>query len=249
MAKGETEAHRNLKRAALYWAQTQGYSVAGMEVRVPASNYRADVAAYRPMPGRTQEIGETVVFECKQSRPDFLKDRHELEANLLRLSELNERRCRLEKQLGVHYPSLRNGDALFQEYESVDLSTLNHQGYLGVLRDLDQVQRRIYGKTKFDRMVRWRCANLFYLVIPEGLMQPEELPPAWGILALREVPPVNGEEAALVLETLRKPRFTEIPVERRLELLQRIAISGTRLSNLAMGLSSEEIWEARYRKS
>lgn len=246
MAKGETEAHRNLKRAALYWAQVQGYNIAGLEVRVPASNYRADVAAYRPMPGRTTDIGETVVFECKQSRPDFLKDRHELESNLQRLSELNERRCKLERQLGVHYPSLRSGDALFQEYESVDLSALNHVGYQKVLKDLDQVQRRIYGKTKFDRMVRWRCANLFYLVIPEGLMQPEELPPSWGILALKEAG--ADEEAMPVLETVRKPRWTEIPIERRLELLQRIAVTGTRLSNQMMGLSGEEIWEARYRK-
>jgi hypothetical protein len=32
---GETRAHWELKRAALYWAQVQGYGIAGVEVRVP----------------------------------------------------------------------------------------------------------------------------------------------------------------------------------------------------------------------
>jgi hypothetical protein len=43
---GETRAHWELKRAALYWAQVQGYGIAGVEVRVPKSRYRADVAGY-----------------------------------------------------------------------------------------------------------------------------------------------------------------------------------------------------------
>ncbi len=242
-SRGETEAHRNLKRAALFWAQVQGYSVAGMEVRVPASNYRADVAAYRPQPGLGEELGHTAVFECKQSRPDFLKDRHELEASLGLLAELNERRLKLERQLGIHHPSLRCGDALFQEYESVDLSSLKHNGYQKVVKALDEVQRRIYGKTKFDRMVRWRCANLLYLVVPEGLMNAEELPPAWGILVLSG----KGEEEKPVLTLLRKPRWNEVPLARRLDLLQRIGASGTRLTNQAVGLPAEEIWEARSR--
>ncbi len=230
---GESRAHQNLKRAALLWAQRHGYPVAGLEVRIPASNYRADVAAYAP--AKDGEIGHTAVFECKQSRPDFLKDRHELERSLEELKALNQRRLKLEHQLGVHYPSLRCGDALFQEYERVDLSLLQHQGYQGVVRSVDQIQRRIYGKTKFDRMVRWRCANLLYLVVPEGIMEPEEVPPAWGILMAQE-------DSVGDLELVRKPRWNETPLERRLELLQRIAIAGTRLANQKTGVTGEMIW-------
>ena len=45
--RGETEAHRRLKRLAVLWAQAQGYSACAVEVSLPRCRYRADVAAYR----------------------------------------------------------------------------------------------------------------------------------------------------------------------------------------------------------
>ncbi|MEM1295249.1 MAG: hypothetical protein AAGH89_07780 [Verrucomicrobiota bacterium] len=210
MPSGETQAHRTLKHAALFWAQCQGYSIAGLETRVPNSRFRADVAAYRPERGREPGIGATAVFECKQSRPDFLKDRHGLEENLDRLRNLNVRRHQLEHQLGIHFPSLRQGDALFQDFESVNFDHHNHAGYRQLMREIGEVESRIYGKTKFDRMIRWKCANLFYLVAPRELLSPEEVPSDWGILA---PPPhwdfMDGEESVPELELLRKPRFQE----------------------------------------
>ncbi|MEP6956164.1 MAG: hypothetical protein ABI883_05010, partial [Chthoniobacterales bacterium] len=70
-ARGETEAHRRLKRLAVLWAQTQGYSACAVEVTLPRCRYRADVAAYR---ARGDEPGATVVFECKQVRSDLRRD-------------------------------------------------------------------------------------------------------------------------------------------------------------------------------
>src|SRR4051812_38575044 len=70
--RGETTNHRELKRLALIWAQENGYPLAAFEVTLPNSRYRADVAAYRPE--RNGSLGHTVVFECKQSRPDLRRD-------------------------------------------------------------------------------------------------------------------------------------------------------------------------------
>lgn len=237
MAGGETKAHRQLKRASLLWAQQQGYAAAGLEIRTPASRYRADAAACKPP--KNGEPGLSAVFECKQSRADFLKDHHALEENRKRLAQLTKRREKLERQLGVHHPSLRAGDALFQEFESVDLSSLEHAGYQQLLRELSQIQNRIFGKTKFDRMVRWRCANLFYLVAPAGLVELSELPENWGLLTAD----LDTENSDLKLE--RKPRFVDAPAERRLELLHRIAVSGCWLRNAAEEIDGESIWEGR----
>lgn len=234
MAKGETQAHRDLKRAALLWAQQNGYTAAGIEIRTPASRFRADVAACKPP--KAGEPGLTAVFECKQSRSDFLKDHHALDENRERLAALSKRREKLERQLGVHHPSLRAGDALFQDYESVDLSSLNHDGYQRLMRELGQVQNRIFGKTKFDRMVRWRCANLFYLVAPDGLVDISELPEGWGMLAANED---GGFQLA------RKPRFVDAPPERRLELLHRIAVSGAWLRIAQQEIDGEAIFAGR----
>src|ERR1039458_1111130 len=89
MPSTETTAHANLKKLAVLWAQQHGYTICGVEIRLPHSNYRADVAAYRstskklPLSGegnrsvrlvRQPVIGPTVIFECKQARADFLKD-------------------------------------------------------------------------------------------------------------------------------------------------------------------------------
>jgi hypothetical protein len=42
------QAHANLKRLAVLWAQAHGYSACAVEVKLPRCRYRADVAAYRP---------------------------------------------------------------------------------------------------------------------------------------------------------------------------------------------------------
>lgn len=236
---GETHAHRTLKRAALLWAQQHGYSIAAMEVRVPNSNFRADLAAYQPGKGNTAP-GLTAVFECKQARPDFLKDRHDLDETLARLRRLNQRRTRLEHRLGIHHPTLRNGDSLFQEFQSLDLSALNHHGYRRVTQEIGLLERRIYGRTKFNRMIRWRCANLFYLVAPRHLLRDDELPAAWGLLS-----PAGDDDT---LELIRKPSLLDLPAPVRLDWLHRIAARGTQLTNREAGIDPGTLIQARRRE-
>lgn len=116
MPAAETTAHATLKRLALHWAQEQGYIIGGVEIRLPHSGYRADVAAYRPalqrLPLRTSNgpprmvrqpvIGTTAVFECKQVRSDFLKDSHSSAETVARLKVLDARRQTLERLIGMH---------------------------------------------------------------------------------------------------------------------------------------------------
>ena len=132
MARSETEHHRRLKLLASQWARDQGYISRAMEVALPHSGYRADVAAYKPayesrvieFEGRKLKqsqavIGTTAVFECKQSRQDLLKDSCRAGRTRERLRELNERRVVLERLLKIHCPSAANGDSLFQEFQVV----------------------------------------------------------------------------------------------------------------------------------
>ena len=82
MPGSESALHRELKRLALAWARQQGYTIAAEEVSVPRlGRCRLDVAAYRPAPAAASReaagamaLGSTAVFECKQSRGDFLRD-------------------------------------------------------------------------------------------------------------------------------------------------------------------------------
>src|SRR5207249_2081737 len=164
--KGETEAHARLKRLALIWAQAHGYSTCAAEVSLPRCRYRADVAAYRPASKGTVS---TAIFECKQAVPDLRRDNCDVAATRERLQIVHRRRMTLEKHLRVHYPGLRVADSLFAEFDSHDFAAINHRNYGRVLRELNILLNRLYDCTKFEKLLRYGCANLFFLLVPNEL--------------------------------------------------------------------------------
>src|SRR4051794_32427431 len=226
--RAETERHLRLKRLALVWAQANGYSACAAEVTLPQCRYRADVAAYR---SRLREQTVTAIFECKQALPDLRRDNCETTTTRQRLLSLRRRRDILEKHLRVHYPTLRTGDSLFAEYDSHDFDTIGHQGYRRVLREFAALENRLYGGTKFECLVRYRCANLFFIVLPNELFRETEVPAGWGVLL-----ELNG-----TLDLARRPEWYDNAAQARIRLLQRIAMAGTRQFNRAFAITRDEI--------
>lgn len=226
--RGETEAHRRLKRLALLWAQAQGYSACAVEVSLPQCRYRADVAAYRP---RGNEPGTTAIFECKQVLGDLRRDNCCTASARARLETVNKRRQVLEKHLRVHYPTLRGGESLFAEFDSHDFTAIEHHNYARVIREISALQNRIRGATKFECLTRYRCANLFYLVLPNELFLEPELPLGWGALV------ENGDTLTLQ----QKPIWHENRAESRLRFLHRIAQAGTRNLNKQLEIDFEQV--------
>jgi hypothetical protein len=226
--RAETEAHLRLKRLALLWAQANGYSACAAEVSLPQCRYRADVAAYRS-PLREQTV--TAIFECKQARPDLRRDNCETATTRERLRSLARRRDILEKHLRVHYPTLRTGDSLFAEYDSHDFDAIGHRGYRRVLRESAALENRLCGATKFECLVRYRCANLFFLVLPNELFRETEAPAGWGVLVERNA----------TLGLVRKPAWQDNSNDARIRLLQRIAVAGTRQFNRAFAITREDL--------
>src|SRR2546426_174504 len=152
MATGiETAAHRQLKRLAIRWAHEQHFPAIATEVRLPHSAFRADVVAYSPRSERGK-AGTTAVFECKQARSDFLKDSRSRDATREQLKSLDARRQKLEGLLKLHMPSLRARETLFAEFDAVNLTGFEHKSYRCVLLEMEMMQRRLHGKTKFERL-------------------------------------------------------------------------------------------------
>ena len=232
--RGETTAHAHLKRLALIWAQARGYSACAAEVSLPRCRFRADVAAYRP---NGKEIGTTAVFECKQAFLDLRRDNRCSDVTAKQLEEIFRRREVLEKNLRVHYPALRIPDSLFSDFDPYNFAAINHRGYMRVLRQLGTLQNRLFDCTKFERLIRYRCANLFFLVLPEGLFKEPEIPFGWGALVECE-----GE---LVLA--RKALWNELTPVNRLKLLERIAGARTRIVNKQFEITFEDVSAARSR--
>jgi len=116
-----------------------------------------------------------------------------------------------------------------------NFSAIGHRGYARLLRDLRAVQNRLYDCTKFDKLIRYRCANLFFLVLPEELFREPEIPVGWGALVES-----NG---ALTLK--RKPTWRDTTAEDRIGLLQRIAIAGTRVLNRQLEIGWDQVAAGR----
>jgi hypothetical protein len=232
--RGETTRHARLKRLAFLWAQARGYSACAMEVSLPRCRYRADVAAYRPLP---KKFGSTAIFECKQALCDLRRDNCHSESARKRLDAVCHRRQVLENNLGVHYPNLRINDSLFPEFTSHDFTAIGHRGYTRVLRQLNTLQNRLYDCTKFDKLMGYRCANLFFLVLPSELFRDSEIPVAWGALV----------ECEGALALMRKPVWQETVAEDRIRFLQRIAVAGTRVLNRQLEITFDDIIAERCR--
>ena len=231
---GETEAHARLKRLALIWAQRQGYAACGMEVTMPRCRYRADMAAYRQ---NGKQPGVTAIFECKQAVVDLRRDNGCTSTTMRRLEKVYHRREVLERNLRVHYPALRVADSLFAEFDSHNFSAINHRGYKQVVRQIQGLQNRLFDCTKFETLIRYRCANLFFLVLPSELFREPEIPIGWGALIES-----NGE---LIL--VRKPTWHEMQPENQLRFLERIAVAGTRALNRQHEITFEKITGADCR--
>jgi hypothetical protein len=231
--RAETAAHTRLKRLALLWAQAEGYTACAFEVSLPQCRYRADVAAYRPEPNG---IGSTAIFECKQALSDLRRDNCCSSATRERLKTVHRRRQILEKQLRVHYPNLRIADTLFPEFDSHNFAAIGHRNYARVLRELTALQNRLYDCTKFEKLFRYRCANLFFLVLPCELPQ-AEIPVGWGALV----------ESDGLLSLVGKAVWQETPSENQIRFLQRIAATGTRALNRQLEITFEDVISARGR--
>jgi len=224
---GETAQHARLKQLAFIWAQTHGFSACAMEVTLPRCRYRADVAGYRSV---SKQIGSTAVFECKQALCDLRRDNCHSESARARLETICNRRHVLETHLRAHYPNLHNGDSLFPEFDSENFNAIGHRGYARLVRELQTLQNRLYDCTKFEKLIRYRCANLFFIVLPEPLFRDSEVPVDWG--ALLE----SNDRLILV----RKPVWHEAATANRLHVLHRIAVAGTRNLNRELLLDRHE---------
>jgi hypothetical protein len=231
---GETAAHAGLKRLALLWVQARGYSVCAFEVQLPRCRFRADLAAYRP---NGKEIGTSAIFECKQAFPDLRRDNGCSAVTTTRLEKVFQRRQVLEKNLRIHYPALRIPDSLFSDFDSHNFAAIEHRGYARVLRELRALQNRLFDCTKFERLIRYRCANLFFLVVSNRLFREPEIPFGWGALI--------ESQGELVL--VRKPLWHEVTSANRLKLLERIAAAGTRMLNKQSEITFDDVCAARNR--
>jgi hypothetical protein len=246
MASSESPAHLELKRLSLVWAQANGYPIAAQEVSLPNLRFRLDVAAYRPGSVKVLRLNEqrgtmrvhtvaavgvATVFECKARRADLVRDCRKSAHLIERIKDLTGVRLEMERELKIQFPSLRQGDTLWPEYETVAYHRSDHPPYLKLVRALATLSRQLHGQTKMENLFKWNAANLHYLVAEPGVASEHEIPAGWGLL-VRE-----GQR----LELRVKPELREVSEEARLAFLHRVAAAGTKATNREAGVEYVEI--------
>jgi hypothetical protein len=224
MSSGETPAHLELKRLAVCWALANRLPLVGVEVRVPKSAYRADVAALSRHP--VGEYAVTALFECKQARSDFICDGADEPALSIEVKETADRLTELRKLIGGHRPDLRRGDSLFPEFDDYDFTGLKHDALHEIQRRLEILQRKVVEGVKFARLHRYHAADHLYLVTEPGIVHPHEVPAGWGWL--------ERDGASLVV---KQPPERHMPsADARLAWLENVAIAGARAAKRQLGV-------------
>jgi hypothetical protein len=87
-----------------------------------------------------------------------------------------------------------------------------------------RLKSRLYGKTKFAKLIRWGAAHAFYIVAAPGICTAAEIPEGWGLRV------ESGEK----LEQQRKPVRIECPDPTA--AVAAIARAGTRRLMREMGV-------------
>jgi hypothetical protein len=226
----ETNQHLQLKRLAIGFVRGLGGRAVATEVRCPIARYRVDVAGYldRPPPDRAggrrgPSEPVTVVIECKQSRPDFLRDRREVDRLLEEREELERLRQHIEQhRIRAQEPHLRrSGTSLFPELEVWNFGASRLRGYRRLLRRIRGLEQRLHGETKFFVIARYRLADRLYVAAPQGMIRPRDLPRGWGLLECSPRRPESGLRVAI-----EAPAQSASP-RHRVRLLRNIAVAAS----------------------
>lgn len=259
----ETLAHLQLKRLAAATLLRWGCQAAATEVLCPISRHRVDAAGYldaepvsathnhlaqwaaprppdlfapppAPIAPRIRCEPRTVIIECKQSRADFLRDREEIEPLLKAREAMEARRLRFAARVRDTEPQLQsNSGVLFTELADWNLSASVNPTYRRILRELEKLDDRLHGGTKFHRLARYRLADRLYILAPAGVVGRREVPPGWGLIECpRRWPAYGRSPLAELAETeihlvAEAPRHAS-PAHRKSRLLRNIAVALTR---------------------
>jgi len=210
----ESATHRELKRASVDWLKQMGCDAHALEVKLPLSNYRVDVAGYRSSSKMGELPGETFAIECKQSRADFLKDAGIERRAMAEYRTIEKRMSKLQELLAMHLPQCRLNESLFFEYDTFDFCDWRHDGWYRITRRLQILENQLNSGVKFAKIARYGCANYCYLAVDGDVVQSDsEIPMGWGLLRM----------AGDSLVRAKAPLRLDSKPSARLKLLERIA--------------------------
>lgn len=208
---------------------------AGKESRcdVQAGLFPAEIAdrtSKRPARVAGPRRPRIVVVECKQSRTDFFRNHVGRDAMLAERDRLERLARRIEeRRIKRHEPHLRRTEAgLFEDRETWNFAGTSIGAYHRVRSRLERLERELYGRSKFDLLVRYRLADHLLVLCPRGLVRPREVPTAWGLLECSRRQRLGRPDPGEILRTRRRSERLDSDEDRRRRFLRNIAAAASR---------------------
>ena len=179
---------QTLRRGALGFLA--GLKPSGVAMRVPTllgNRYKADAAAFwLPTGCRTGLQPErTSLALCVLKHSEFAGNSSNREDIQKEWNLAVEKKEELEAVIRQKEPFTKIV-SLFEEEEKWDYSLSKNRSYHACLRKIAKLFKALATDTIYGRMILEELADKYYLVSPEGVIQPEEVPEGWGLVWIRK---------------------------------------------------------------
>ena len=221
---------RQMRRAVVRWLN-RGESppaACATDVVTRISRIRADVGAFwnrtvrnphAQGPRQILQPTRTVIVACHLQREECWPDCGKALEILPKLREYKARLLEVETRIREKEPHLRADGSLFEELAEWRYEDSGDREYHRLRRQIDKAEHALYHGTKFERIRSAALADLLYLAVPAGTVQPAELADGWGLLWVHD---------NLAVTMAAKPQPKDCLPDNRLHLVQNIATAASR---------------------
>ena len=139
---------------------------------------------WRPESGRRMDAVRSAAVVMYLDKALCFADCAGQEELLEELSTLNDRREEMEAAIRVSEPELAASDDLFNEFRTWNYDESHNREYHRVRRRIDRIMRDLNAGSRLERIRRAGVADLCYLAVPAGLVDPAAIPAPWGVVEL-----------------------------------------------------------------
>lgn len=201
---------------------------------------RADIAAFWSEPVRNHACEgpdrilapvRTAIIQCYAEREECWPDCTRSQEMLPKLKALKSELAEVEAVIRKEEPSLRDTNALFDEYAVWRYEESHNRRYHSLRRAIGRVEGSLYDGSPFERIRSAQLADRLYLAVPAGLVERAELADGWGLLWVSDDLAVRVVADAEARECLPANRF---------HLVQNIAAAAKVSELLANGVARRE---------
>ena len=208
------QLHLKLRKAVTDWLLKgeKPPTAIAFDVPVRTSGEKADILAASFSRGFHTSFGKKSeatlpqrvsisAFVCCANRRECLLEYADAREMSDEIARLREERAKLEEQIRKEEPELKDQNVLFEELATWDYEKSANPTYQKIQKSIAWYEEILYNGTKLQHFQEMEFANQLFIVVPEGLIQPEGFREAWGLLWVAEDGAVALKHEPLPMKT------------------------------------------------